>query len=150
MPVPLQDGLQRSGEFEREERAVAPRHGGRNAAVERQLRPNRRRSTRAQLNPRCRRAKRPFEQHLDPAAGGLATIEARRQHARIVDDEEVTRADQVGEIREAEVFPTIFRRDVQQAAGGPLRQRRLGNQLPGEIVGEVARSVGPRLHGPTL
>ena len=68
---------------------------------------------------------------------GAAGVEAGRKHASVVEDEEVIRSKQVGEIAELAIMQYARALDVQQARGGAVGQRLLRDEGVGEIEVEV-------------
>jgi hypothetical protein len=84
------------------------------------------------------RARDALDQDLYRAAGFLASEESRRQHARVVEDEEIARREQLDEIGEPPVFEPIVRRiDDEQPARRARGERRLRDPLGREIEIEV-------------
>ena len=97
------------------------------AGLELAARPNQR----APL-PRCRI--RRLEQHDLQAfcVPGAVSEQARRQHARIVQDQRIAGAKVIRKIPELAVFKSIFRAMYNQHARAiPLRRRLLGDQFFG-------------------
>lgn len=101
------------------------------------------------------------QQRLDHAArAGLATDQAGRHHARLVDDEHVARLDIVDDVAEDAVLngtAVLQRRsrlgalaiNHQQAAGVARLGRSLGNQFLGKVVVKIIgthRHVGYSLY----
>ena len=84
--------------------------------------------TRAKLEPRLVLRQHSLKQQFDPAARGLARMEPRLDHARVVQHQQVARRDQPWEVGEREVGERV-RADVQQATAGALRRGRLRDQL---------------------
>jgi hypothetical protein len=56
----------------------------------------------------------PFDQYFDSAAGFALTMESRPNHAGVVDDQKVTRGQEVSEIAELAIMQ-CGGRDVQQS-----------------------------------
>ena len=86
-----------------------------------------------------------LEQHLDPAAAVLDAEEARLDHARVVEDEQIPGAHQGGQVGETAVGE-LPAGDVQQPAAAALGGGVLGDQLGRE--GKVEIVDGQR-HGVT-
>ena len=84
----------------------------------------------------------PFDQHLDPPAGRLVTMEARRDHAGIVENKQIAGTQQIGQLAEAPVDRSTAGRHVQQAAVTAPGAWTLRYQLVGQLVVEIAESHG--------
>ena len=101
----------------------------------------------AELRARLVRAGHAFDQDLDRAATFLVPEQSRRQHAGIVEDEQVARAQQRRQIGEATILEVSRDRvDDQQPARRTRSQRDLCDQLMRQIKMEIGfvqvRSVG--------
>ncbi len=128
-----------------EQIAIARAHLAFDAALEDQARARLRRLARAQLREQRVLVEHAFDQHLDLAAAILAPEQARRDHARIVEHQQVTRFDQRGEVGEKPVVEAIPRRvDAEQARRAAILERRLRDQVLGKLVVEIAESHRPR------
>jgi hypothetical protein len=75
-------------------------------------------------------------QGLGPLSAAVA-IEPGREHARIVQDQQVVRPQQVGEFAKTPILPTLRPIQVQEARSGAVRQRLLRNAIGRQIVLEV-------------
>ena len=80
-----------------------------------------------------------LDQRLDRAAARLDAEQARLDHRRVVDDEQVAGAQQLGQIAKA---PVVRRRGaaVEQARGAALGRGMLGDQLARQREVEIARN----------
>ncbi|KGD43715.1 hypothetical protein DO70_6589 [Burkholderia pseudomallei] len=132
------------GEVQREERldALADRHVER--IGERERGAGRRALARADLRERGALAGDALDQHLDLAAACLATEEARLEHLRVVEDEQVARRDARGQLGEAPVDEARGRARVrvvhlEQAARAAFGQRGLRDQLGRQIEIEIGK-----------
>ena len=84
-----------------------------------------------------------FDEDLDPATCLLGPEKPRLHDTRIVEDQQVTRFQQIGQIAEmAVVQRTGCTIDMQQPGVTSLLGRVLGNQFPGKIEMKIGR-----LHG---
>ncbi len=121
-------------EAQHEELAVASEHRRRRAVIEQNAPARLRLLADAELHARLVRAGDALDQDLDGAAGVLAPVQPRRQHARVVEDEQIARREQLDEIGEAAVVEFPVRRvDDEQAARRALRERRLRDQLGRQV-----------------
>ena len=86
---------------------------------------------------------RPLEQQLHLAAGFLEREQARGNHARVVEDQQVAGRD---ELRQIAHLPVGQRAggavERQQPARRSLGERLLGNEFFGKFVGEVGAAHG--------
>jgi hypothetical protein len=74
----------------------------------------------------------------------------RLHHARVVEDEQVARRHERGQVAEHPVDDRAVRRDVQQAARAPLGGGVLGDQLGGKFEIEVGEQHGGIIGGGRL
>jgi hypothetical protein len=83
---------------------------------------------------------RPDQETLDRAAARIATAEqARRVDPRVVDDQQITRAQEPRQPRDVGVRQRSARAiDHQQASGAANGRRLLGDQFRGKVEVEVA------------
>jgi hypothetical protein len=88
------------------------------------------------------------QQALDRAARGIAVPEQpRRVHARVVDDQQVTRPQDGGQVRHRRVRPRAGTAvEHQQPRGAPLCGRRLRDQG----LGQHEVEVGNKRHGASV
>jgi hypothetical protein len=62
-------------------------------------------------------------------------IEPRREHSRVVEHQQILRAEQVGKVAEAVVITFAhLSSHMQQAGGSSVRQGLLGDQLRRKVV----------------
>ena len=89
------------------------------------------------------RIERPLEQQLHLAAGFLEREQARGNHLRIVEDQQIAGSH---ELRQLAHLPVGERAggavERQQAARRSLGERLLGNEFFGKFVGEVGAAHG--------
>jgi hypothetical protein len=87
----------------------------------------------------------PLEQDLDTAPGRLPPVDPGRKDPGVVEDQQVARREEPGQVPEYQV-PQPPARAVagQQPARGTLGCRRLGDQLGGQLVVKVGAAHGPR------
>jgi hypothetical protein len=78
-----------------------------------------------------------FEKDLDAATGGLVAHHPRRDHTRVVEDQQVARLEQVREIPDGAVFHTAVRVQDQQPARGAFGEWRLRDQFGRQVIGKV-------------
>ena len=137
---PLEVGLDRGGE---DDTVGAPlSHAGHLASeavaeVERhaRLRPSARLG---EAVPRLRgRPGAADEKELHPSPLRVGPEEAGRDDAGVVHDEEVSRAEELGELRERAVPDRAVPPAQRHEAGSPSRRRPLGDGVRGEVVVEV-------------
>ena len=83
----------------------------------------------------------PLDQHLDRTAALLVTMKTRLDHARVVEDEQVTRVEQLRQLGEDMVDSGQAPR-VEQARRAALRGRMLRDQLGRQIEIEVVELQG--------
>ncbi|MBP1643046.1 MAG: hypothetical protein H6Q03_1715 [Acidobacteria bacterium] len=82
------------------------------------------------------------EQQLDPrATRHPAREEPRREHARVVDHQQVARPQQVGELADRAVTRRVLRVEDEQPAGA-ARERPLRDPVRGQLEVEVADQHG--------
>ncbi len=146
LTVTVEERGRRSPEIEHPEIAVAAGDPGPVALGQVDARPDRRRLARAQLHEGAVPADHTLEQDLDAAPGLLAAVQPRRDHARVVDDQQVPRTQQAWELDESAVgqrpgAPV----QVQQPAVAAPRDRVPRDQVVGKFVVEVAAAHGPRM-----
>ncbi len=99
----------------------------------------------AHLHPRTTRRHRAFQEYLDATARRLAAEQARRYHARVVEDQQVFRSKQIREVNEMPVGDGASGAvEGEQAARGTLRQGRLGDQLRRQLKVEIFAAHGGR------
>jgi hypothetical protein len=93
----------------------------------------------AGLYQRTAARKRSLEEDLDASAAGAPRREARRQHACVVEHQQVAWRQQSGEVshRAVDAAPTLPV-EHQQTAGRALRERRLRDQLSRQGIFEIA------------
>jgi hypothetical protein len=88
------------------------------------------------------------QQHLDGPTGGLAEVQAGREHPTVVHHQHVTGIEQVGQVRHGAVGHRARPRH-QQAGRVPGLGRVLGDGLLGQVVVEVGRvHAGRQRRGP--
>ena len=126
----------RAGKAQQEESALARHHLHFQPALQQQPAARPGGATGADLRQGLVRADRPFDQHLDAPAAVLDPVQARMQHARVVEDQQITPAQQHGQLGKAPVFQ-VLAIDRQQAAGRALGQRELGDQFRRQRVIEI-------------
>ena len=81
---------------------------------------------------------KPFNQDFDLAAGLLLAIQACRNHAGVVEDQQVTGLQQVRQLTELPVLERgVARRHQQQPGIASVGQGRLGDQLRRQIEVEI-------------
>ena len=116
------------------------------AVYDRELDPSPAPAPRARQRAPAARVDRFEEQQLHLASGGVPRQDPRRDHARIVDDEAVTRAEQVGKLGEAMILEAAARAvDDEQSRCIARRSRRLRDQLGRQLVVEIRK-----LHEPSV
>ena len=105
---------------------------------------------RAQVHERAARAEHPLEQHLDAPAGRLAPDDARRQHARVVEDEQVAGAQELRQLGEQPILDGARGAvEHEQTARAPLGERHLRDQLrPEARSGNRCAASGRDSSGP--
>ena len=80
-----------------------------------------------------------LDQQLQPAAAGLLAEDARLDHARVVEHQQVAGLQQIGQLVEDAVGGRVgIVAAVEQARGTALGGRMLGNQLLGKLEVEIA------------
>ena len=85
-----------------------------------------------------------LDEYLDLAASVLATEQARLDHARVVENQQVTRSDQARKLGKAPVVDrTAGAVQMQEPARAPLGQRALRDQFFRKRVVEL-RGFHPR------
>ena len=91
---------------------------------------------------------RTLQQHLHGAAGGLAQPQTCRDHARIVENQQVTRLQQLRQIGDVQVPVQVATAlHDQQAAGAAIGQWALRHQLCGQLkIVMLAHCRGHRFH----
>ena len=104
-------------------------HGHGDAVVEVEATARRRRFAGAQLHPGAAIVEQAFDQQFHAPAGLLGAQQARRQHACIVDHEQVVRAQQGRQVGELE---------IATGAGGPVQRQQAAfrarrRRLPGDL-----------------
>lgn len=142
VPLRFEHAGHRRGEAQPVERPLAFDDLGLDPGGEHQPPPGTRRVAGAQLDEGLIDGQDPLEQQLDAPTAGLVSVEPRRQHPRVVDDQQVTglqEADDVGETAVGEVTVTV---EVQQTRCAALGQRLLGDQRLGQVEMKI-----PGLHG---
>ena len=147
-PDPQQQFLQRLDGFETqpEEFAVTAEHTDFGAVVQEDARTHLRFLANPELRARLVRAGHALDQDLDRATTFLVPEQSRRQHAGIVEDEQVAGAQQRRQIGEAAILETPRSRiDDQQPARRALGQRALRNHFGRQIEMEVGLVQGARL-----
>ena len=86
-----------------------------------------------------------FEQDLHLPASRLDAQHARRNHARVIEDEQILGPKQLQQVGKVQVREgPMSRIDAQQPAARPFGSRMLSDQLGRKFVGKVAASHGPR------
>jgi hypothetical protein len=86
-----------------------------------------------------------LDQHLGAPAARLARREPRLDHPGVVEHQQIARRQQLGEIGESAVGQRPAGAvEHQQPARPALGERRLGNELLGQVEVEVARTHGAR------
>ena len=135
----LQALAQRLGGVEAQARelALAAQHLDRAAVVEQQAATGLERLGGAHLRQRLVLALQPLDQDLDPAAAVLAAVQPRRQHARVVEHQQVAGIEQLQQVAEAPVLEAAVGPQHQQAAGGAILQRLLRDQFRRQLEVEV-------------
>ncbi len=87
-----------------------------------------------------------LEQQLDASAAVLGTVQPRRQHARVVEDEKVARAQQRGQIGEIPIGDrTHIAVEMQQPAAAASLAGIAGDQLVGKVVRKLAAQHRARM-----
>ena len=85
------------------------------------------------------RVQDPFEQHLDAPAAVLAAEKPRRDDARVVEYQEITRAQERGEVPKAVIGDrATVPVEVQEAGLAACGGRVLSDEVLGQGVSEVA------------
>ena len=141
----LQPGLERLVDVEGQaiELALASEHFGVAAGIQRDAAAGLRRLARAHLRPRLVPGQQAFDEDLDAPAAGLRAVQAGRDHARVVEDQQVAGLQQVRQVADAGIAQGRGRgRHHQQAARGALGQGRLRDQLGRQVVMEVGALQG--------
>ena len=83
-----------------------------------------------------------FDQHLDLAAGDLVAVQPRLDDAGVVEDKQVLRTQQRGQVGELPVVQLARAVQVQQAAAGAFGGGRLGDELGRQFVIEIGDGEG--------
>src|SRR5260370_22715937 len=126
------------GEFEPEELAPPAQHTRRRPPGQRHPRSRFQSLAGPRMHQRDGRAERAFEQNFDLAAAVLHPVNPRRYDARIVEHQEILRCQKRWQIADREVQAYIRRAiEGQQAGGGTLLGRALGNEIQRKIVVKV-------------
>ncbi len=132
--------------LEHPEVVLAAHDPGLEAVGEEDAAAGRGRLARAQLDQRPLTGDHALEQYLDAPAGFLAAVEPRGDHARVVEYQQVTRAQQGRQVGEAAVGqPPARPVEVQQATVAAPRRRMPRDQFVGKLVVKVAAAHGPRM-----
>ncbi|MNV44906.1 hypothetical protein D3C71_1366840 [compost metagenome] len=137
--------LQRLGHVELQhiELAIAAQHLGLATGVERDAAARLGRLAGANLRAGLLATEQALDQDLDPAAGGLLPEQTRRDHPRVVEDQQVAGLQQLRQITDMAVIECLRRRrHQQQAAGRTLGQGGLGDQRLGQLVVEIGLLQG--------
>jgi len=95
------------------------------------------------MHQRLAALERTLEQQFHLAAGVLDRVQARRDHARVVEHQQVAGVHQPGQVAHAPIGERAagaIKR--QQPARGSLRERLLGDEFFGEFVSEVTAAHG--------
>ena len=85
-----------------------------------------------------------FQQDLDLPARRLCTLHPGRNHAGVIEYEQIACAQQAGQIEEPQVMKMTGAVEPQQAAARALRRRPLSDQFFRKVVGKVAAPHGAR------
>ena len=102
----------------------------------------------AHLRPRGVLRQQALDQDLHAAAAFLLPEQARRNHAGVVENQQIARLQPFGQVADVAIRERrVARRHHQQAAGGTLRQRRLGDQRLGQVEMEIGLLHGRGLAG---
>ena len=105
-----------------------------------------RRMARAHLRQRVMGVEHALDQHLDPAAAGLASQQARLDHARVVEHEHVARLHQLRQVAKQPIRQrAACAVQMQQPARAALRRRKLRDQLGRQFVVEVVEFAWGRI-----
>ena len=84
-----------------------------------------------------------LDEQLDLATSGFPAQQARLDHPRVVEDEQVAGRQELGQVGDRPVREPARCRH-QEATGGPLRQWPLGDELRRQVVMEVGTAHGIR------
>ena len=84
------------------------------------------------------------QQHLGRATGLAAQAQSRRDHLGVVDHEQVTVAEQVGQVAHVAMLGRRAPPVDQQTRRVPRLDRVLGDALVGQLVVDVGESHGER------
>ena len=128
----------RAGESQAIEPVVPRLDTGTRVTRQAQRRADARRMACAQLRPRLVVGHDSLEQQLDLAARGLARKDAGVDDPRVVEHDEIARAQQSRQVREREIRePRAV--DMQQATAAASRRRRLRNQRFRKVEREIGK-----------
>ncbi len=103
----------------------------------------------AHLAQRATIALDPFDQQLGRAARILASVQTRANDTRVVQNEQIRRRQQFGQVSEALVRDRVgFRIEHHQSTVGAIVQRLLRDQMFRQAISEVASCEGHWLDRP--
>jgi hypothetical protein len=132
----------RGVEFQDEEFPFTPEHARLEGTLQVQTRPRLGRLARTHLGQQTVRVQHPFHQYFDATTAVFATVQARGNHPRIVQDQQIARTQQSAQVAESAIHDQALAIQTQQAARRAFRERFLGDQINGKIEGKIAA-----LHG---
>ena len=104
-----------------------------------------RRMAGAHLRARGTRAFDPLDHHFDASAGVLASEQTRLDHARVIEYEQISGSKPSRQFSNTAVLKAFAGSRDQKSTGGALRQRRLRDQLVGELEIEIGPAHGDGL-----
>ena len=91
------------------------------------------------MRPGAPRVNHPLDQQLHCPTGGLGAEQARRDHAGIVQNEQIAGHHEPGQITDPPILPMARRPfQAQQAGGRAIRQGKLGDLFGGKLEVKIS------------